>query len=1076
MICSLCVFVYVHGTAVPYHIRHRGGAVVSEHSFQRFFQTPKLRMDSYETPSFSCIYRLNCRGSGVCGKKKLDKMKSRSKRFLGCVLIFMLSYSVFADDIVSTTVTWNSGEYVLYYNRTTGDKWAEMKKHPSTKGWILVPNYFTLDDGSLAMSLDYSRAIPADGFPKGTYQVRKLLNGSFNNESYDEISVVSSYLKEVESGAFSNTKVSILRFHKVGNSRQDTDGNVFFTTITDPVSYHINADYVFIADAQYEAWKQDKIWGNDDLIRCTNYKYGANTYEPIELDYSKQSTARATHEASTLYTNKVNNQYWEYSNDNGSTWKKVDSHKSYFTDSNPQKGLVFYRALTKEGSYIDFKINYYDRIPATVNILANKRTFIAEDTVVLKLNMYLEDCTYQWYKDGEAILDRADATSNTYCIPDVMAVDTGAYCCVITNPVGSVMSATYNLKVNRCEQKLPEINFGKITYAPGKKIYLPSYTDKKLKISYSSSNEDIATIDDTVITIKTAGIVNIYASQKGSDNYLPISRTPYKLIIKKATQEISPFTLDEVEYSIWGTKLEDSLSSVGLPLTYTSSNPNVAEVVYHPMTGDWTFNTCGIGETTITATQNGNDCYAAANPVSSTLVVKKRSQAYNPRFSGTISYKQKEIVNGKSNLYRPMTLTSKDNSIAVVVNDSIIGVHPGSTTIHYFEAGDQYTECVEGDFEITVTKATNEIRNDYIVEQYTEEPYCMNIKLPSDQKYTITSSNENIVSPLYKNYVRFNSAGTATITIELAENELCNYNKATVDFKINRAFQSVSLNCPKSIVFTGKEIRYKIVDLASAKTSITCYSLEKSVISVEDDEIVVHKPGKAKLVFVADRNDKYEESDDAVIEVNVISNTENNVDRTMSINIDTISHTVVLNSISNCRISSVTELALDQCGYANQEFVECLNMPDGTMIVFNKANGQVSPRYYTNTGGIRVYANNEIQFFSKDGSEEIAKITLYCVGSYVGNQTATFSCETEGCLKYKNNTEEHKASTQLRIKRIKIEYTDDLTADIDKSVFTEKPDEIMCVYSIEGQKRNKIERGLNIVVYKNGSRKKMFCK
>ena len=47
---------------------------------------------------------------------------------------------MFADEIVSTTVTWRSGEYVVFYNKTTGDKWAEMKKHPSTRGWVLVPN------------------------------------------------------------------------------------------------------------------------------------------------------------------------------------------------------------------------------------------------------------------------------------------------------------------------------------------------------------------------------------------------------------------------------------------------------------------------------------------------------------------------------------------------------------------------------------------------------------------------------------------------------------------------------------------------------------------------------------------------------------------------------------------------------------------------------------------------------------------------------------------------------------------------------------------------------------------------
>lgn len=423
-----------------------------------------------------------------------------------------------------------------------------------------------------------------------------------------------------------------------------------------------------------------------------------------------------------------------------------------------------------------------------------------------------------------------------------------------------------------------------------------------------------------------------------------------------------------------------------------------------------------------------------------------------------------------------MKLTSNDKSIAVIMNDSIFGVHPGITTIHYSEAGDQYTESIDGEFEITVIKATNEIRNDYIVEQYSEEPYCMNLMLSSEQEYTITSSDENVVAPLYKDYVRFNSAGTATITIELAENEFYNYNKARIDFKINRAPQSISVNCPTSFVYTGKEIRYKVADLASAKTAITCYSLDPSVISVEGDEIVIHKLGRARLAFVATGNDKYDEANDVVIEVNVVSNAENNVDTTKSINIDTDNHKVVLTNLSNCEISSVTELTLSQSGYANQEPVNSVTMPDGTLVTFAKSNGQNTPRYYTNTGGIRVYANNIIQFYPKDESEEISRITLYCDGSYLGNKAATFNCGAAGSLDYKNYIEGNTAGTQLRIKKIRIEYTKDLITGIRKNILTEISNDIMRIYSIDGQKRNKIEQGFNIIVYKNGRRKKIYCK
>ena len=182
------------------------------------------------------------------------------------------------------------GEYILYYNKTTGEKWAEMKKHPSSKGWVLVPNYFPLDDSSQAMDVDCTYNAPS-GFPKAHYLVRTLLNNCFIDENYDEISIVSSYLKTVEPNAFNGTHISRLRFHKVGNSGwQGTEDNVIFKTVAGPVPYHISAVYVLIADAQYDAWKSDPLWCNDDLIRCTNYESGTTSYAPIELDYSEQPT------------------------------------------------------------------------------------------------------------------------------------------------------------------------------------------------------------------------------------------------------------------------------------------------------------------------------------------------------------------------------------------------------------------------------------------------------------------------------------------------------------------------------------------------------------------------------------------------------------------------------------------------------------------------------------------------------------------------------------------------------------------------------------------------------------------
>ena len=62
-VCSSCVSVYFGVFFYNYALVYRtwDGAVVSQHSSCRYFQTPELRMGSYLAPSFSCIYTINRR-------------------------------------------------------------------------------------------------------------------------------------------------------------------------------------------------------------------------------------------------------------------------------------------------------------------------------------------------------------------------------------------------------------------------------------------------------------------------------------------------------------------------------------------------------------------------------------------------------------------------------------------------------------------------------------------------------------------------------------------------------------------------------------------------------------------------------------------------------------------------------------------------------------------------------------------------------------------------------------------------------------------------------------------------------
>lgn len=126
-------------------------------------------------------------------------------------------------------------------------------------------------------------------------------------------------------------------------------------------------------------------------------------------------------------------------------------------------------------------------------------------------------------------------------------------------------------------------------------------------ITYSSSNESIATVDENgTVTILKSGEVTITATAKETDNVNKGEAT-YTLTIGKAKPTLT-FANSTVSVKTTGS-VSNKLTTEpeGLTVTYTSSDPKVATV-----DGNGNVTLVGEGTATITATFEGNDCYKQA--------------------------------------------------------------------------------------------------------------------------------------------------------------------------------------------------------------------------------------------------------------------------------------------------------------------------------------------------------------------------------------------------------------------------------------------------------------------------------
>jgi hypothetical protein len=232
---------------------------------------------------------------------------------------------------------------------------------------------------------------------------------------------------------------------------------------------------------------------------------------------------------------------------------------------------------------------------------------------------------------------------------------------------------------------------------------LISNSTSGLSITFSSSNPNVVTIDGSAATIVSAGIITITAMQQGNDEYLAANNVEQELVVNKAAQTITFNTLDAKIYGDAKFTLE-ATSDSGLPAGYESSNPNVATI----QNGEVTI--VGAGSTIITASQAGNDNYAAATPVQQELVVNLMGQQVNVTPTMTKIFGDPDFsLPPSSNTGMPLTYSSADPTVASISGSTVAIHHSGVIGIAYNQPGDANHLAISGTINLTIDKATQQI-------------------------------------------------------------------------------------------------------------------------------------------------------------------------------------------------------------------------------------------------------------------------------------------------------------------------------------------------------------------------------
>jgi hypothetical protein len=190
-----------------------------------------------------------------------------------------------------------------------------------------------------------------------------------------------------------------------------------------------------------------------------------------------------------------------------------------------------------------------------------------------------------------------------------------------------------------------------------------------------------------------AGKAQITASQAGNKNYNAATNVNQWITINQGNQTISFPSILPKNYG--DPDLDPgAISTSGLPITYTSSNPVVATVINGLLhiTGAWVAQ--------ITASQAGNGNYNAAASVTQLLIVNKSNQVIN---FPPIAYRELGAsdfdpgATASSNLQ--VSYQSSNPAVAIIVSNKIRIVGTGNTDIiasqpgnGNYNAADQVTQ------------------------------------------------------------------------------------------------------------------------------------------------------------------------------------------------------------------------------------------------------------------------------------------------------------------------------------------------------------------------------------------------
>ena len=292
------------------------------------------------------------------------------------------------------------------------------------------------------------------------------------------------------------------------------------------------------------------------------------------------------------------------------------------------------------------------------------------------------------------------------------------------------------------------------------------------------------------ITIMNDGVIAVVFSEVKNSAEVPV----HCFVFQLEKEEYSPQT---ISFDVLGTKTEgdanfelNATASSNLPVTYQSSNTNIARIVDGNKV-----KIMGLGSCEIVASQNGDGTYDNAPNITQNLVVGANTSKSNQTISFSLAStthvwgSADETLNATASSGLPIVYESTDTDVADIVDGKLQVKRAGKTTINAMQTGNEtFNSAPIVGHELTVPIQEQKITFQNIPAVTSGDPAFSLVATSNnpDAKLRFVAPNNQVVV-VWNNQVRqVLGAGSATITVSDAGNEYFTAAQASKTITVNQ--------------------------------------------------------------------------------------------------------------------------------------------------------------------------------------------------------------------------------------------------------------------------------------------------